>query len=216
MLCQDHVSAIKGFMGQTTAFREDLLKPGVTVLGENLAVKPGAFPYSEYNSKRAKYIHGTLGKGTWTFYGGHDPESYRHIVGSAPTDLNQFPNSAGYRLILDNLLVPAARKSLAQPLISPAEPVAKMIITEKEQGRSASNVKMYSDPANNELIIVIDSKSGAPDRQENRVTITDFNGGEVLNHSYSTQKINLNLKDLPAGMYQVSVNGSSLGKIMKQ
>ncbi len=98
MLTQNHESLIKGFMGQTTAFKKHLIKPNVTILGEKRA------------NNEARYIHGTLGKGTFTFYGGHDPEDYRHFVGDPPTDLNLFPNSPGYRLILNNVLFPAARK----------------------------------------------------------------------------------------------------------
>ncbi|WMJ74312.1 asparagine synthetase B [Cytophagaceae bacterium ABcell3] len=98
MLTQNHESTIKGFMGQTTAFKKHLIKPEVLILGENKA------------AGEAKYIHGTYGKGTWTFYGGHDPEDYQHFVGEEPTDLNLHPNSPGYRLILNNILFPAAKK----------------------------------------------------------------------------------------------------------
>ncbi|HPR31145.1 MAG TPA: hypothetical protein PLK12_03575 [Prolixibacteraceae bacterium] len=98
MLCQNHTSIVKGFMGQTTAYKRDLLKPEVLVMGENK------------NINEARYIHGELGNGTWTFYGGHDPEDYRHAVGDPPTDLNLYPNSPGYRLILNNVLFPAAKK----------------------------------------------------------------------------------------------------------
>lgn len=98
MLCQNHEKVIHGFMGQTTAFRRDLLKPGVTVLGQNEALG------------EARYIHGTYGKGTWTFLGGHDPEDYQHFVGDPHTDLNLYPHSPGYRLILNNILFPAAKK----------------------------------------------------------------------------------------------------------
>ncbi len=98
MLCQNHEQIIKGFMGQTTAFNKQFVKPNVLIMGENKAL----------NS--ARYIHGDYGKGTWTFYGGHDPEDYQHLVGDPPTDLNLHPNSPGYRLILNNILFPAARK----------------------------------------------------------------------------------------------------------
>ncbi|RUT78552.1 asparagine synthetase B [Ancylomarina longa] len=98
MLCQNHVNLIKGFMGQTTAFKKDLIKPGVLILGENRS------------AGEAKYIHGEYGKGTWTFYGGHDPEDYQHLVGDPPTDLDLKKNSPGYRLILNNVLFPAAKK----------------------------------------------------------------------------------------------------------
>jgi hypothetical protein len=86
MLCQNHRNLIKGFMGQTTAFRKETVKPNVLVLGEN---KP---------AREARYIHG------------HDPEDYRHLVGDPPTDLSLHPNSPGYRLILNNVLFPAAKK----------------------------------------------------------------------------------------------------------
>jgi hypothetical protein len=98
MLCQNHRNLIKGFMGQTTAFRKETVKPNVLILGEN---KP---------AREARYIHGEKGKGFWTFYGGHDPEDYRHLVGDPPTDLSLHPNSPGYRLILNNVLFPAAKK----------------------------------------------------------------------------------------------------------
>lgn len=98
MLTQNHTNLIKGFMGQTTAFRKHLIKKNVLILGENKALD------------EARYIHGTIGKGTWTFYGGHDPEDYRHLVGDLPTDLSLHPNSPGYRLILNNILFPAAKK----------------------------------------------------------------------------------------------------------
>ena len=98
MLCQNHERVIHAFMGQTTAFRLELLKPGVTVLGQNESLG------------EARYIHGTYGKGTWTFLSGHDPEDYQHFVGNPPTDLNLYPHSPGYRLILNNILFPAAKK----------------------------------------------------------------------------------------------------------
>ena len=98
MLCQNHLTVIPGFMGQTTAFRKALIKPTVTIMGESKIFD------------EARYIHGEYGKGTWTFYSGHDPEDYQHLVNDPPTDLNLFPNSAGYRLILNNVLFPAAKK----------------------------------------------------------------------------------------------------------
>ena len=98
MLCQDHTRIIKGFMGQTTAFNEKFIKPNVIIMGE---LKTAG---------EARYIHGEYGKGTWTFYGGHDPEDYQHMVGDPPTDLDLHPNSPGYRLILNNVLFPAAKK----------------------------------------------------------------------------------------------------------
>lgn len=98
MLTQNHTKMVKGFMGQTTAFKKLLIKPNVLVMGENKA------------AGEARYIHGELGEGFWSFYGGHDPEDYRHLVQDPPTDLSLHPNSPGYRLILNNVLFPAAKK----------------------------------------------------------------------------------------------------------
>lgn len=98
MLTQCHTDVINGFMGQTTDFRTDLIKKNVLVMGESKAIGT------------ARYIHGEYGQGTWTFYGGHDPEDYEHRVGDPPTDLDLHPNSPGYRLILNNILFPAAKK----------------------------------------------------------------------------------------------------------
>ncbi len=98
MLTQCHTDVINGFMGQTTDFRRDLIKSNVLIMGETKSIGT------------ARYIHGELGQGTWTFYGGHDPEDYEHRVGDPPTDLNLHPNSPGYRLILNNILFPAAKK----------------------------------------------------------------------------------------------------------
>ncbi|MEZ5043118.1 MAG: asparagine synthetase B [Saprospiraceae bacterium] len=98
MLTQNHTRTVKGFMGQTTAFRREVIKSDVLILGEN---RP---------ANEARYIHGTLGNGFWTFYGGHDPEDYQHRVNDPETDLSLHPNSPGYRLILNNVLFPAAKK----------------------------------------------------------------------------------------------------------
>ena len=98
MLCQNHTQLVKGFMGQTTAFTRDQIKSNVLILGENTL------------NGEARYIHGQKGKGFFTFYGGHDPEDYQHKVGDEPTVLDLHPNSPGFRLILNNVLFPAAKK----------------------------------------------------------------------------------------------------------
>jgi hypothetical protein len=98
MLTQNHVSIIKGFMGQTTAFKKSLIRPTITIMAER------------EGTEEVRYIHGNFGRGTFTFYGGHDPEDYQHAVGNPPTDLKLHKNSPGYRLILNNILFPAAKK----------------------------------------------------------------------------------------------------------
>ncbi len=98
MLTQNHRQIIKGFMGQTTSFKKQYVKSNVLIMGESKA------------QGSVKYIHGEFGRGQWTFYGGHDPEDYQHRVGDPPTDLNLHPNSPGYRLILNNILFPAAKQ----------------------------------------------------------------------------------------------------------
>lgn len=98
MLTQSHTKVIKGFYGQTTGFKKHLIKSDVVIMAENKEIN------------EAKYLHGIFGKGFWTFYGGHDPEDYQHQVYEEPTDLNLHPNSPGFRLILNNVLFPAAKK----------------------------------------------------------------------------------------------------------
>ncbi len=98
MLCQNHTMLVKGFMGQTTSFDPNTIKANVLVMGENKT------------NGEARYIHGVKGKGMWTFYGGHDPEDYSHRVGDPKTELELHPTSPGYRLILNNVLFPAAKK----------------------------------------------------------------------------------------------------------
>ncbi len=98
MLVQNHLNVIPGFMGQTTMFRKKFIKNSIYILAERAG------------TDQVKYIHGNFGRGTFTFYGGHDPEDYQHAVGDPPTDLSLFKNSPGYRLILNNILFPAAKK----------------------------------------------------------------------------------------------------------
>lgn len=98
MLTQNHVNVIHGFLGQTTRFKKSLIKKTVTILAE------------QQGTDQVQYLHGNYGRGTFTFYGGHDPEDYQHAVGDPPTDLSLHKNSPGYRLILNNVLFPAAKK----------------------------------------------------------------------------------------------------------
>jgi hypothetical protein len=98
MLTQSHANIIRGFMGQTSMFRRSTIKNSVTILGERAG------------TDQVKYIQGNYGRGSFAFYGGHDPEDYQHAVGDPPTDLSLYKNSPGYRLILNNILFPAATK----------------------------------------------------------------------------------------------------------
>lgn len=98
ILTQNHERIVKSFMGQTTAFQKQFVKSSVVIMGENKSLG------------EVKYLHGTMGKGQFTFYGGHDPEDYQHMVGEPPTDLSLHPNSPGYRLILNNILFPSVKK----------------------------------------------------------------------------------------------------------
>ena len=98
MLTQDHANVIHGFLGQTTAFHKNQIKKSVIIMAER------------EGTDEVRYIHGNIGRGTFTYYGGHDPEDYQHAVGDPPTDLKLFKNSPGYRLILNNVLFPAAKK----------------------------------------------------------------------------------------------------------
>ncbi len=98
MLTQDHTNVVKGFLGQTTSFNRQLLKDGVLVLGE------------PEGGEDVRYVHGGFGKGTFTWLGGHDPEDWQHAVGDPPTELALYKNSPGYRLILNNVLFPAAER----------------------------------------------------------------------------------------------------------
>ncbi len=100
MLTQNHVNVVRGFMGQTTMFRKSVIKKSVTILGERAG------------TEQVKYIYGKYGRGFFTFYGGHDPEDYQHAVGDPPTEMYLFKNSPGYRLILNNILFPAAKKKM--------------------------------------------------------------------------------------------------------
>ncbi len=98
MLVQNHTSVVKGFFGLATTFPKSMIKPSVTILGESV------------DQPTVRYLHGNLGKGQFTYYGGHDPEDYLHAIGNPPTDLDLHKNSPGYRLILNNVLYPAARQ----------------------------------------------------------------------------------------------------------
>ena len=194
MLTQSHERVIKGFMGQTTAFRSETLKPGIVVLAESRV--PG----------EARYIHGDHGKGTWTFYGGHDPEDYQHMVNDPVTDLGLHPSSPGYRLILNNVLFAAARRETPAVAQNRAEePATAAPAGEKPM---AQRVKMYPDADNTQLIIMLDTRI-------KEVVIADHTGKEVYRKTYNTDRVSVDMTGMQPGMYQITVNGQSAGKIVK-
>jgi hypothetical protein len=208
MLCQNHVKEIQGFMGQTTAFRKEVIKPNVMVLADRVQggikqdasgnmIKENAY-LQDYE---ARYIHGEYGKGSWTFLGGHDPEAYQHHVGDPVTDLSKYPNSPGYRLILNNVLFPAAKKNVV--------PMVEIRNAEHKNDAPAAvsdvapvnNIKIYPNPANNELIV---STTGGKILQ---VTIVNIGGQEVVSRTFDSEKVSIDIKNFAAGMYMIKVNG---------
>jgi hypothetical protein len=154
----------------------------------------------------ARYIHGDYGNGSWTFLGGHDPEDYAHHVGDPATDLSKYPNSPGYRLILNNVLFPAAKKTVVPTVVINN---AANNTTDAVNVAPVNNIKIYPNPANNELIV-----STTPGKIE-QVTILNIGGQEVFNHAYNSDKVSVNLKDLAPGMYMIKVNGEYVGKVVK-
>ncbi len=201
MLCQNHETTIKGFMGQTTAFRKEVLKPGVQVLAD--------FP----QCNEARYIHGELGKGSWTFLGGHDPEAYRHAVGDAPTDLSLHPNSPGYRLILNNVLFPAVKKEQVPTVVMNSAVTKEDKVTIPygvENVVMVKKISIYPNPTDNELIISLSEGNIT------KVSIQNLAGQEMINRSFNSGKVNVSIKDLAPGMYLIKVNGEFAGKVVKE
>ncbi len=201
MLCQNHTNSVKGFMGQTTAFRNEVLKPNVLVMGGNKALN------------EARYIHGDLGKGTWTFYGGHDPEDYQHAVGASPTDLAFHTASPGYRLILNNVLCPAAKKQDV-PLveIGNSKTAGDVIDTSALQETNKIKISSNPDPSLNELILTIPPNMG---KGPWRVVVTDPTGVEALSKTFQETTIRINMQPLSPGAYLVQVNGTYAGRVIK-
>lgn len=197
MLCQNHIKEIKGFMGQTTAFRLPIIKPNVQILA------------STAKANEARYIHGTYGNGSFTFYGGHDPEDYSHTLGDPPTNLEKTPNSPGYRLILNNVLFPAAKKKNIPTIVydeKAKEPAPKV---EPVKGSVESRVKIFSGPTSGELIVSI-----SPGKIDQLIMLSQ-DGRIVLRKSGSSDQVSLDMSSLEPGMYMIQVNGEYAGKVMK-
>ena len=219
MLCQNHTNTIKGFMGRTTAFRKDIIKPNVMVLADRLQESDDKIPegvtglISNFYTQNyeARYIHGEYEKGSWTFLGGHDPEAYEHHVGDPPTDLSKYPNSPGYRLILNNVLFPAVKKANVPTVVmnskedKPTVPPGAVNNVARDKG-----IKIYPNPANDELVISLSSDKIV------QVTITNISGQEAFSHSYNDTQVSVNMNNLAPGMYLIKVNGEYAGKVVKQ
>jgi hypothetical protein len=199
MLCQNHTKTIKGFMGQTTAFRNEALKSRVLVMGENKA------------AKEAKYIHGDYGKGTWTFYGGHDPEDYQHSVGAPPTNLAFQVASPGYRLILNNVLSPAVKK-VEVPTVVLNESKVKDLYGDIVMGNLENKVKLEPDPSSNDIKVIMPAGYS---RKTVEIVVTSTEGKQILKQTANTDNIRISLHNLLSGVYLIQVNGEYAGKIMK-
>jgi hypothetical protein len=196
MLCQNHTNTIKGFMGQTTAFRNGVLKPGVQVLADNT------------QAGEARYIHGSYGSGSWTFYGGHDPEDYQHAVGDSATDLSRFPNSPGYRLILNNVLFPAARQKV-MPTVVYNDPATRTAPTPAPVAPMEQQVKITPNPSDGTLDINIATGTIKD------IVIIAASGKEVFRKIYNGRTAKVDMSVLPAGMFMIQVNGEYAGKVVK-
>jgi hypothetical protein len=201
MLCQNHTKTIKGFMGQTTAFRNEVLKPGVLVMGETKS------------QNEARYIHGEYGRGSWTFYGGHDPEDYRHMVNAAPTNLAFHSTSPGYRLILNNVLSPAAKKVFV-PTVEVKEAPGKdrPIYEDIVANPTKDKVKLETDPSSSDIKLVMPPTYTFKTVD---IVITNSSGKQILKQTSDTKNIRISLHNLVSGIYLILVNGEYAGKIMK-
>jgi hypothetical protein len=175
MLTQNHVRRIKGCWGQTTGFNAEFIKPGVDIMGATVMPK----------INEARYIHGKMEKGMWTFYGGHDPEDYQHRVEEPVTNVSLFPNSPGYRLILNNVLFPSTM----------------------EKENSSVTFRSYPNPASDQMTIEADGSI------ENAVlSIYDINGKQVLTQNFSSGgKIVIDISALSPGNYLWKIdNGAAI------
>jgi hypothetical protein len=185
MLCQNHARTIVSFLGQTTAFRLSTIKPGSMILGEW--------------DDEARYLHGNLGSGTWTFLSGHDPEDYIHIGFSEPTDLSRHANSPGYRLILNNVLIPAAKKTNAPT------------VTSQRSGNKSPAIagKIRLDASVNELVVTMELG------KVQQVCLFSISGKRLISQSFDTKEATVDIRSLAEGTYFVQVNNIYAGKLIK-
>lgn len=210
LLCQDHSHIIMGFMGKTTAFRNRVLKPEVMVMAD--------FPQQQ----EAKYIHGEYGNGTWTFYGGHDPEDYQHNVGNPSTDLSLHKNSAGYRLILNNVLFPGTKSKTTPSVVMNNTMSATPEYVANDSELVLSRILLYPNPSTNELIISLptgtsfnENRAGSNNAIQ-KVQVFNNAGQVVSENSFNADKVSIYLNDLPTGVYYIKVNGVYAGRVVKE
>lgn len=192
MLCQNHTLLVKGFMGQTTAFRKDVLKQGLIIMAENKMLN------------EARYLHGRYKEGSFTFYAGHDPEDYQHNVNEPPTTLEEHPNSPGYRLILNNVLCMASGKK-ATTAANTYTPTADRPVPGPSPFRIAAG--------GTENTLTISTAAGSARVQH--VAFINSAGNVVFAQEYNVSSVTVDISSFPAGMYNIKVNGAYAGKIAK-
>jgi hypothetical protein len=198
MLTQNHTNRIKAFMGQTTAFRKEVLKANVITLADNK------------EANEARYIHSDYGRGTWTFYGGHDPEDYQHAVGDPTTTLAFHTSSPGYRLILNNVLFPAAKRT-AVPTVSCCDDVAAKNELAPGTAPAGNGLNLVPDPATSNIIIKVPPTFSRPVT----VLVTNTKGDPIISKIFNSGDIVINLQEHPSGVYNVQVNGQYAGRVTK-
>ena len=220
MLCQNHTTKIHGFMGQTTGYRTDMLKPGTILMGSTAESFKTNFdgPEELHFVGEAKYIHGDYGKGTWTFYGGHDPEDYTHILGNKPTDLTKFPHSPGYRLILNNVLYPSVKRDEVPTLV--VGDMVKAIAAKDNPGAQVTGasaiMQIYPNPTTRDIVITYAATdNNTISKKVEHVVVMNSEGKIFLDRSYNDDKVQLDVSDYPAGMYFIQVNGVYSGNVVK-
>ncbi len=206
MLCQNHVKEIPGYIGQTTAYRKHTIKPGVMILGERA------------ESNEARYIHGEYGRGSWTFLGGHDPEDYLHHVSDPPTNLADHPNSPGYRLILNNVLFHAAHKIVVPTFVVSSEEHKEPVRTATPAPASPPPLTASAPATANGIklgaaknALTVSSTSGTIE-----VVVMDLSGDRVMTKTYREKQVTIDISSLPKGMYQVTVNGVYMGRMIRE
>jgi len=231
MLTQNHTTHIKGFMGQTNVFRKQKIKPGVLIMAgyppaPGITLDNGQRQVNVYNmhDNEARYLHGEYEKGTWTFYSGHDPEDFQHMLGDPPTDLSLHPHSPGYRLILNNVLLHAVKrvvvpkvtssdKLISTPVVA-SKPIAPLTIPEN------TSYNIYPTASNNQLNITVNHGNDIGTAKSNarieHVVISNAAGKELINQTYNAESVTVDIKDLAPGMYMVRVNDTVAGKLMKE